>query len=52
MPPSEFWELTPSEAGIFLEYKRPKHVGNLHEDQMLRLRKRREEAEAKGKKVI
>lgn len=50
--PSEYWSMTPSEVFIILESKRPKHIGNIHEDQLEHLRARRAKAEREGIKVL
>lgn len=44
--------MTPSEVGIFLESKRPKYVGNIHEDDIDRMMERREELESQGFEVL
>jgi hypothetical protein len=50
--PSEYWNMSPNEVFIVLENKRPKKIGNLHEDQLERLHARRAQAERDGVNVI
>jgi len=50
--PSEFWQMTISEAENIHEARRSKMVGNLHEDQYAKLEARREELESQGVKVL
>ena len=52
MTDKEYFDSTPYRIALKLEYKRPKKIGNLHEDEIERLDQRRAEAEANGIKVI
>lgn len=44
--------MTPKEIFSIIEYKRPKEVGGIHEDDMNNMIRRRKELEAQGIKVI
>lgn len=44
--------MTPAEVGAFLEAKRPKEVGGVHEDDIENMLRRREELEAQGYEVL
>lgn len=44
--------MTPAEVGLIIEFKRPKFVGGIHEDDIARMDDRRAELEAKGIKVL
>jgi len=50
--PSEYWHMTIGEIEQIYQARRSKMVGNMHENEYLKLVKRREESEAKGIKVM
>lgn len=50
--PSEYWKMTPNEVSLVMESKRPKHIGNIHEDDFADMMQRRAELEQKGIKVL
>lgn len=50
--PSEYWNMTIAELELIHEAKRSKMIGNIHEDDYLRLEERREELESQGVKVL
>jgi len=50
--PSEFWDMTMAEAENIHEARRPKMIGNIHEDDYSAMVKRGEELEAQGIKVL
>lgn len=52
VPPSEYWKMTVKELELIHESRRSKMVGDMHEDEYLRLTKRREELERQGVKVL
>lgn len=49
---SEYWSSTFPELELFHEAKRNKMIGNIHEDEYIRMEERREELEAQGLKVL
>lgn len=51
-PPSEFWQMTAREIQVLIEAKRPKQVGGIHEDELERLHKKRQELIESGVKVL
>lgn len=50
--PSEYWKITMPEAENIHESRRPKMIGNIHEDDYVAMVKRGEELEAQGIKVL
>lgn len=50
--PSEFWDITMGEAENIHEALRSKMIGNIHEDEYIRMEERREKLEAQGIKVL
>ena len=56
--PAEFWELTPTEAGVIIDYyvdsstKKKPESGKLSEEQYQRLETRRAKLRAKGLNVL
>lgn len=52
MQPSEYWQMTIAEVENIHEARRSKRIGNLHEDDYIRLESQREELESQGIKVL
>lgn len=49
---SEYWKSTFTELELIHEAKRPKMIGNIHENEYLRMEDRREELESQGLRVL
>ena len=52
IPPSEYWQMTPSEVCRIIDVKSPKTVNGIAVDDIDNMLDRREELEAQGIKVL
>ncbi len=52
MSPLVYWDISPSEVGMYIEAKRDKTIGGMHEDDYYELEERREKLIAEGVNVL
>ena len=52
VPASEYWKMSPQEVGRYLERKRPKYIGDMHENDYYKLIEHRENKIKDGVNIL